>query len=263
MKKPQRRVTAIILPAFFLLIFSAPLFSQTRSLTELFPTINNEQRSAAFSSGGYLYYGKRTESLTLVPRTTDNTAVAKSSLGNNPGFFVEALRVIPRSNTSLTGIYNALGKVRELQGRNYYSETSKKERPLFTDSIRIEGPEKLRSFLPDPPTALSVPYRETFYVRFTDARFGHCYYEISIAASRQGILYKITNFKTVTFGPFPVMRTRTFVAFLYIEQIKEGLAVYCLAGAEASDFVLKYVDVGSAVNKRMDVIIAWMLDGIQ
>ena len=247
-----------------LLFFLCPFFlsSQARPLAGLFPGASTEQRSAAFSDKGYLYYGKRAEDLTLVPQTGDNTRISKFSLGANPGVFVEALRIIPRKNISLVSIYNALERIQDLKGRMYFSHSGKKNLPLFTDATRIESPGKLKNFLPDPPPAASVPYRETFYVRLTDARFGNCFYEISLTSSAQGILYRINNFKTVTYGPISVMKEKTFTALLYIEQVEEGLAVYCLAGAEVSDFIAKYVDIGSALNKRMDVFIAWLLDGI-
>ena len=247
---------------FFLLLSACPLFSQTRLLSELFPTAGIEQLHSAFSSKGYLYYGRQANSLTLNPQTPDNTKISKFSLGSNPGIFIEALRIIPRKNTALLKIYNALERIQDLKGRTYFSYSSRKDLPLFTDSTRIEGPEKTRIFLPDPPPANSVPYRETFYVRLTDSKFGNCYYEISLTSSSHGILYKLNNFKPVTYGPFPVMKEKTFTALLYIEQAEEGLVVYCLAGAEVSDFIIKYVDIGTALNKRMEVFITWLLDGI-
>jgi hypothetical protein len=245
--------------------FSGPpfLFSQIRPFTEVFPSASVEQRHAAFSAEGYLYTGHRTENLTLMPRTGERIRVEKSSLGPNPGFFVEALRIVPRKNISLLRIYNALQKIQGLKGKTYYSETSKRHIPLFPDAVRIEGPKNLRSFLPDPPPAQVLPTGEIFYVRLTDTRFGNCYYEISLTVNQQGILYKISNFKNVTYGPIPVMKEKTFTALLYIEPVEEGLALYCLAGAEVSDFIAKFVDIPSALNKRLDVFIAWLLDGIQ
>ena len=257
----MRRVLLIFGLSFF--VCPLFLFSQTRPLSGLFPGASAEQRNAAFSAKGYLYYGKRAENLTLVPQTGNNIKILKNSLGPNPGIFVEALRIIPRKNTGLLNIYNALERIQDLKGRTYYSHSGKKNMPLFTDATRIESPAKLKTFLPDPLPAVSVPHQETFYVRLTDIRFGNCFYEISLASSSQGILYKINNFKSVTYGPVPVMKEKTFTALLYIEQVEEGLAVYCLAGTEVSDFIAKHVDISSALNKRMDVFIAWLLDGIK
>ena len=264
MKKSIFLLAAFFLPCLLSqsgqsMVFSAPV----RSFLTVFPHASEGQRSNAFSPTGYLYYGRRTENLTLLPRTEESVSVAKSSLGPNPGFFVEALRIVPRRNTALITIYNALEKIQDLKGRTYYSETSKRHIPLFPDAVRIAGPGKLKTFIPDPPPATAMPSYENFYIRLTDSRFGNCYYEVSLLTGRYGILYKITNFRNVTFGPIPVMREKTFTALLYIEPIEEGLALYCLAGAEVSDFIAKYVDIPSALNKRMDVFIAWLLDGIR
>lgn len=239
------------------------LFSQQRHFSELFPAITAEQQKAAFSSERYLYHGNRSENLTLVPKTGTTLGISKSSLGKNPGFFVEALQIVPQKNIPLLRICNALERIQNLKGKTYYSSVSKKYMPLFTDAVRLEEPGKLNSFIPDPPPLGFMPVEKTMYVRVTDVRFGHCYFEISFKSNQQGILYKITNFKALTFGPITVVKEKAMTVLLYIEPIEEGLALYCLAGAEVSDFITKYVDIPSALNKRMEVFIKWLLEGIK
>jgi hypothetical protein len=254
MAKTVLRFIFFLFPAF-------SLCAQLRSFNQVFPTNSGEQRNAAFSAAGYFYSGT-TENITLLPLTGGNIVLTKASLGKNPGFFVEALR-ITSGRTALLRIYNALEKIQDLKGRVYHSATRNRYIPLFENAVRIEGPQKIRSFLPDPAPALVVSPQETMYVRLTDANFGHCYYEISLTSNRQGILCTIRNFKNVSFGPIPVMRANTLTALLYLEPIEEGLAVYCLAGVEVSDFIAKHVDIPSALTKRMDVIIDWILDGLR
>jgi len=251
---------------FAAVLFIAPvfcLFSQQRRFAELYPAINAEQRSSAFSPEGYLYYGDRSENLTLTPQTGKTLAISKASLGQKPGFFVEALRIVPRKNISLLSIFNALEKIRDLKGRTYYSSTSKKNLVLFTDAVRVEGPGKINVFLPDPPPAGSVPSIKTMYTRLTDVRFGNCYFDLTFQSDQQGIKYLITNFRTLTYGPIPVVKERAMIVLIYIEPVEEGLVLYALAGAEVSDFIAKYVDIPTALNKRMEIFIGWLLDGIQ
>jgi len=238
-------------------------FPQQRHFSELFPAITAEQQKAVFSSERYLYYGSRSENLTLVPKTGETLGISKSSLGKKPGFFVEALQIVPQKNVPLVRIFNALEKIQNLKGKTYYSATSKKNLPLFTDAVRLEGPGKLNSFIPDPPPSGFMPVDKTIYVRVTDIRFGNCYFEISFKNNNQGILYKITNFRALTFGPITVVKEKAMTVLLYIEPIEEGLALYCLAGAEVSDFITKYVDIPTALNKRMEVFIKWLLEGIK
>jgi hypothetical protein len=252
-------VKSIFTLFFFFQVIS--VFPQARSISQVFPSCTREQRDAAFSSGGYLYYGNRSENLTLLPRTSETITISKSSLGPKPGFFLEYLQILPRKNVSLLRVYNAVQKIQDLKGRLYFSHTAKRYMPVFTDAVRIEGPGKLKVFLPDPPLAGIISSAETIYARVTDIRFGNCYFEISLTSNRQGILYRITNFRTLTYGPIPVVKERVLNILLYIEPVEEGLAVYCLAGAEVSDFIAKYVDIPTALDKRMSVFVEWLLDG--
>ncbi len=251
---------------FTVIFFTLPvfcLFAQPRHFAEVFPACTAEQRNAAFSTEGYLYYGDKSGNLTLMPKTGETLGISKSSLGKSLGFFVEALRIIPRKNIGLVNIFNALEKIRDLKGRTYYSATSKKNLPLFTDAVRVEGPGKINAFLPDPPPAGSVPAIKNMHARLTDVRFGNCYFEITLQSDQRGILYKINNFKALTYGPIPVVKERVMTVLLYIEPVEEGLALYCLAGAEVSDFIAKHVDIPTALNKRMEIFIQWLLDGIK
>jgi hypothetical protein len=263
MKKMRTRLRILFIAALVVWPALSGRAQELRSYTELFPGITAEQRSSALSSAGYLYSGAARENLTLAPRTGGNITITKTAPGRNPGFFVEALRIIPRRQVSLLKIYNALGQIRALKGKLYHSAGKDRYVPLFEDAVRVEGPRQIRSLLPDPPPASRLPIRETMYVRLTDANFGHCYYTISLSTNLRGILCEIVNFKSVTFGPIPVMRENTFTALLYIEPVQEGLVLYCLAGAEVSNFIAKHVNIPSALNKRLDVIVGWMLDGIR
>ncbi|MDR2073426.1 MAG: hypothetical protein LBP60_08350 [Spirochaetaceae bacterium] len=251
-------------PLVLLLVLNATLYlaAQPRSVRDIFPAIRTTQLNEAFSAGGYLYSGTTSGGLTLNPRTGETLGITKTSLGN-PGFFVEALRIVPRRETSPLQIYNALQHIRSLKEQLYHSATRNRYIPLFPDAVRIEGPNRLRSFLPDPPPAAQAPSRQLMYVRFTDANFGHCYYTILLSTNTQAVLCRINNFKAVSFGPIPVIKENAFVALLYMEPVTEGLVIYCLAGAEVSDFIAKHVNISSALRKRMDVIVAWVLDGLQ
>jgi len=258
----SKAVIKTIIKLFFL--FQVTLvFPQFRTIKQVFPSCTAEQANAALSSDGYLYYGTKSENLTLMPNTSATVTISKSSLGPKPGFFLEYLQVLPGKSVSLLRVYNAMQKIQDLKGRLYFSYTAKRYMPVFTDAIRIEGPGKLKTSLPDPPFAKVVSAKETMYVRVTDARFGNCYFEITHTSDQRGVLYRITNFKALTYGPIPVVKERILNILLYVEPVEEGLAIYCLAGAEVSDFIAKYVDIPTALNKRMSVFVQWVLDGIK
>jgi hypothetical protein len=59
-----------------------------------------------------------------------------------------------------------------------------------------------------------------------------------------------------------VIPERRFIAQLYFEFVNEGLAVYSVVGADASDFVASKMDIPSAIEKRLNVFINWVEKGI-
>jgi hypothetical protein len=161
----------------------------------------------------------------------------------------------------LLDVYNALGNIRALKGRLYHSATRDQDIPLFEDATRIAGAKKT-SPIPDPGPASSIPLSETVYLRIKDVNFGNSYYRGDIHRDTFGLLYRLSNYKNLTYLFIPVIREEKFIAQLYFEPIAEGVLVYSIAGADVSDFVASKIDMPSAIAKRLAVIISWVVDGI-
>jgi hypothetical protein len=238
---------------------SGILGAQMRSFSGIYPSLDQNSRTAALSQEGYSKTVSGPGSLSLLPPGA-NPAVDSGFLGRNPSFTIEAVRLVPQSPPGLLAVYNSLRKIQGLKGRVYHSATKDKFVSLFTDAVRVESPRKTSTTLPDPPPA-STTQSETIYIRLKDANFGNCYYEIKIQPGSRGIFCTLTNFKPLNYGIFPVMKENKFNAFLYVEPVTEGIMVYSAASAEVSDFVSGQIDIPSALRKRLAVIIEWMIDG--
>jgi hypothetical protein len=251
-----------IIPVFAFFVCGFSLFGQIRSFNGVYPGLGADQREQVFSSGGLNFSGRGSEGLHILPLTSGNPEIASRITVKNPSFIVESLRVIPGKNAGLLSVYNALGKIRNLKGRIYHSATKDKDIPLFEDATRIESPKRTNA-VNDPPPAAVVPFSETFYARLKDTNFGNCYYRIALSSNSRSILCDLGNFKTIYYGFFPVMKENNFTALLYVEPVAEGLLVYSVSAAEVSDFVAGKIDIPSALKKRLDVIIDWMIDGIR
>jgi hypothetical protein len=251
--------TAALILSFFLV--GASLFAQQRTVRELFPSLNEKQYIDAFSEDGTTRSGKGNEGLLFMPQTGGNPNILSRVSGKNLSFIVESMRVVPK-RTNLLSVYNALGKIRGLKGKTYHSATRDKVVALFEDATRIESPKKTTA-INDPPPSSYVPALQTIYIRLKDNNFGNCFYTLSFETTQRGILCAMTNFKTISYGIFPVMKEERFIALLYIEPSSEGLVVYSVTGAEVSDFMAKQINMTSALRKRLDVIIDWMIDGIE
>jgi hypothetical protein len=257
-KKMKKMVSALllVLPLF-------PLSGQTRSFDNLFPALDGAQKTQALTAEGLSDVHGGGEGLRLLPFVNSGLSISAPVLDRGPSVLVESIQLIPYSGspTGLLQVYNALGKVRDLSGRVYHSFTKDKYVPLFEDAARIESVQK-RTALPDPQDRPALPASETIYLRLKDANFGTCYYRADITANPQGLLYSLSNAKSLTYGLIPVIRENKFIAQLYIEPISEGLLIYSIAGADVSDFVASMIDIPSAIQKRLEVIIGWLVDGI-
>jgi hypothetical protein len=246
-----------------------PLFAELRSFDALFPWLPPEIKRAAFSASGYFGSAGSASGLTI---TGDSRAPADGGfdprisgavLDKNPGFLIESLLVIPGAPDAVSrlDIYNALGKIRALKGRQYHSETRGKQVPLFEDATRLVS-EKKNNPSPDPPPAPAVPRSETVYIRLRDTNFGNTYYRGDLTLDQYGLLYCLTNNKNLNYLFIPVIKEEQFTAQLYFEPIQEGVLIYSIAGADVSDFISSKIDMPSAISKRLAVIISWVAEGI-
>jgi hypothetical protein len=246
----------------FVVIYCLPLYGQTHSFTDLFPSMDTEKRAAVFSPSGFLTASKNSRELVLCPALPE-TDIAGPVLSKNPRFLIESLLVLPygRTPADLTDVYNALGKIQNLKGRLYHSATRDRDVPLFEDATRLAGERKL-SPIPDTPAVTEAPPGETMYICLRDINFGNSYYRADIAVNQRGLLYRLSNFKALSYLVFPVIGREKFIAQMYIEPLAEGILVYSIAGADVSDFVASQIDIPSAIQKRLEVIIGWVIDGL-
>lgn len=249
----------------FLCSLSVQLFAQPRSFDAVFPGLAADVKASVFSNTGYIKTSEKSKGLIIIGKGSSdiNSQVVSNVLGKNPGYVAEAISVIPvlPGEVNILNIYNALGNIRDLKGRLYPSATRNQEIPLFEDATRIKS-DKQTTAIPDPAPASSVPGSETVYLKLKDVNFGNSFYRAEVALLQNGLRYGMSNFKNITYFLIPVIKEGKFTAQLYFEPIEEGILVYSIAGADVSDFLASKIDMGSAISKRLTVIISWAKDGI-
>jgi hypothetical protein len=240
-----------------------PLFAQTRSFGDIFPGLSPELQSRAFSPDGFIDSTEQVTTYQLIDSPGLDPRIPTGILNGQPSVLVESLMVIPLGERPLTllDVYNALGNIRGLKGRLYHSATRDEDIPLFEDATRIAGVKK-NSPIPDPAPAAVVPSSETMYLRIKDVNFGNSFYRADISLNRFGIVYRLSNYKNLNYLFVPVIKEEKFVAQIYVEPVVEGVLVYSIAGAQVSEFVASKIHMPSAISKRLEVIISWVVDGI-
>jgi hypothetical protein len=257
------RRTVVFLCFFAFISPSAVEAYPLRSFSDIFYGIGEDQKREVFSPGGLIRSVRVNEALQFIPAPGSEIDIHGAIMQIGPTYLAESLLVIPFQGRTLSRLdaYNALGNVRDLQGRLYHSHTRNAEIPLFEEATRIEG-DRRHNPIPDPPPASVLPLSETMFIRLRDVNFGNSYYRGDMTASPHGIFYSLTNTRNLSYILFPVLREGKFNAILYMEPLAEGMLIYSMAGADASDFIANRVDIPSAISKRLAVFIAWISDGL-
>jgi hypothetical protein len=249
---------------FGTLLFLFPAWGQARPFDDIFPYLDRDKKEQVFSEGGVIRSFRSGGSWEFNPSPSSGIDLQSRIMRKGPAYIVESLTVVPYSGRPL-GIldaYNVLGKVRDLKGRLYHSATRNADIPLFEDATRLESSRRTGA-IPDPPAASTLPSPETVYIRLKDVNFGNSYYRADISSDSYGLLYSLTNFKSITYLFFSVMKEEKFNALMYLEPLEEGMLVYSVAGTDVSDFVASKIDISSAVGKRLAVFIDWVAGGIR
>jgi hypothetical protein len=251
----------------FILFLSADIYAETnslRSFSELFPSLGESPKKEAFSGEGTIRSVKKNEVLEFLPAPGSGIDLYGTIMKANPAYLAESLLVIPYQDKVFNKLdaYNALGKISDLKGRLYHSSTRDAYVPLFQEATRLEN-AKSGKVVPDPIVpSRELPNAETLFIRLKDINFGNCYYRTDMSVTPFGLTYKITNTKNITYLLFTVLKEEKFTSILYIEPLIEGMLVYSMAGADASDFISSMIDIPSTISKRLMVFLSWINDNL-
>jgi hypothetical protein len=240
--------------------------SEDLTIEGLFPDTDETILQKA-RNGGYSRSIKAASSTEMAAALTIKPAGAINIDWNRfkgaPVNIIENLLLL-KNNKPVTklDIYNALCKIRTLQGKEYFSSTRGRRTVLFEDASRVAGENNLKK-QNDPPPAASIPSDETIFIMLKDVNFGNCYYRAEIKTHGGGILYSLTNFKNINYLFIPVIKTGNLIIQLYIESLDEGVLIYGLSCIAAANFADKQVDIPSAIQKRLDLIYEWIGSNIK
>ena len=237
--------------------------SPPRSLREVFPSLSDAQRRAAFSSQGLRHTFAQGGQPALVPAAGSGIDILTPVMDREPIQIVESLLVIPRQGRALTKLdaYNAIGRIQNISDHYVFSRPRNAYIPLFEESTRLEDGRRNRP-IPDPPPSAALPASETVHLRLRDAYFGNTYLRGTFSAGERGITYHLTNSAAVRFLVFPVMREERFVTVIYVEPIWEGLLVYSMAGIAIPEFLVPMVNLPFNVDRRLTILTNWLTDGL-
>ena len=235
-----------------------------RSFNELFPSIEEKQKEAAFSDGGLINVLQRGQRAELVPASGSGIDLYSAIMQREHNFLAELLMVVPHRAQVFDKLdaYNALGQVQSLGGRLYFSHTRQELTPLFEEATRIESARRSAP-VPDPQPARILPDSETVFIRLRDVSSGNTFFRADFSTTPYGIIYRLANFRAIRFLLFPIVREENLSATVYMEPLTEGMLIYIVAGADVSNFVAGRIHVPSAIATRGRVFLEWVSDGLR
>jgi hypothetical protein len=253
---------------FFIVVTTFYAFGEDRAFLDLYPNSGSSLLSQALLKDGILEITENNinnDSVKykpkLIPPLETQTIFQKRKLG----FLIESVKLIPiqpkNNNLTVESILYSLQKIQRLKGRLYHSYTKNKDIPLFNNAYRIESLQSQKP-IPDPLSRPTQVQNEEMFLLLDDANFGKSYYKATIYQHDKGLIYTLINIRTLNFGIIPVISEQNLIVSLYIEPLKEGLFIYGIAGAEVPKFISSQVHMPSAIRKRLDVFIDWLVDGL-
>jgi len=248
----------------FGIIFICPIpANPLRSFEDIFPGLQPSHYLKAFCEDGHRYSFKTGETQSVIPDPNSGIDLLSIVMEKTPSDLIEALLVIPyyEEPISLNATYNALGRISDIKNHPYFQRSRNKHIFVFEESSRIES-EKNLNHIPDPPPSLTIPASEDVYIYLKDKYFGSLYGRGSLSTNKLGMFLQVTNFKTVYFFFFPIMKAEKFCAVLYAEPLEEGMLLYGMAAVYIPEFLSSRINIPIAVERRLNILIDWFKAGL-
>jgi len=235
-----------------------------RSLDEIFPGLDDSQKLGVFSGEGFQRSFERQGTQCLIPGPNSGIDLFSVVMEKNPSHFVEALMVVPYNGKpiGIQDAYNALGRIGDIKNHSYFSRGRNMNIYIFEESTRIEGVKSGKP-VPDPLFMNTYPVSEEIFLMLKDKYFGNIYVRGDLSINRYGVTFNVTNFKTIRYFLFPVMRAEKFSAILYIEPLKEGLLIYGMAAVDIPNFIASRINIAASVERRLHIFIEWFKEGLR
>ena len=162
-----------------LLLLSNPLYIIASD--NILDYLSPEERSTLYSEGEisrYFYDKDKPEYLfktIFSDELLNGLSTLDISIGVESLYYLKYSNIVYSNNVTPISIYNTLLSIETMKGIEYYSQTRKKMRTLFTESREIISPDDLKP-VPD-PVIKTIPQILNRYLLQTDKTFGENIYE--------------------------------------------------------------------------------------
>jgi len=163
-----------------------------------------------------------------------------------------------RDSVSPLSIYNTLLSIKTMKGIEYYSQSRKKMRTLFTESYGISNPDDQEP-LAD-PVVETIPSVLNRLLLQTDKTFGENLYETTYRSDKDVIWINMINKTKMKYKFIPMLKPEKMSVNLFIVQIEDGLLFYGITAAETISFFGLEKTKKESFYNRMKAMYNWFSD---
>ncbi len=188
----------------------------------------------------------------------ENISQIDVTIGVESLFFLKYSDLITRENSSMLSIYNTLLSVKTMKGIEYYSQSRKKMRTLYTESYGIKSLENTEPV--DDPVYTTIPGILTRYMLQTDKTFGKNLYKAVYRYDGNTIWINIVNETKMKYSFIPMVGVGKMSVSLFIRAVDDGLLFYGVSTAETSSFLGLAKSKKESFYNRIKAMFTWFSD---
>ncbi|MCD6397954.1 MAG: hypothetical protein J7L71_10485 [Spirochaetaceae bacterium] len=248
----------IITICLYLSILTVP-FAET--LKSIFPDLGEQQLSELNSNGEITRYFFDNETPDFLFDTTFSDQILSDIKKLNLNIGVESVYFLKTDqNVPLLDIYNTLLSISTMKGIDYYSQTRKKYKTLYTGSHVIVGKTDTRE-LPDPVINTLENFKQIF-IEQTDTTFGKNIYKTTYRTDGNLIWLEMTNETPMKYSFIRMVDKENISINLLIKKTDTGIIFYGITSAKTFSFLGIEKKNKESFYNRMKALYNWFINSI-
>ncbi|MCK5673345.1 MAG: hypothetical protein KAH95_08205 [Spirochaetales bacterium] len=183
------------------------------------------------------------------------------TIGVESLFLLKYSDLIIKDNTSMLSVYNTLLSVKTMKGIEYYSQSRKKMRTLYTESFAVKDMDSTDPI--DDPVYKTIPAILNRYLLQTDKTFGKNLYKAVYKYDGSTIWINIVNETKMKYSFIPMVNKGNMSVSLFVTAIDDGLLFYGVSTAETSTFLGLAKSKKESFYNRIKAMFTWFEDQLE
>ena len=244
------------------LCLSVLSYSFTETLQSILPNLNEQQISELNGKGEITRYFFDGETPSFLFDSAYSSQILSDINKLNINIGVESVYFLKTDkNISLLDIYNTLLSISTMKGIDYYSQTRKKYRTLYTNSHVIADKTNTKQ-IPDPKIS-TLENLKQIYIEQTDTTFGKNIYKTTYRTDGNLIWLEMTNETPMKYAIIRMVDKENIAINLLIKKTDTGIIFYGITSAKTFSFLGIEKKNKESFYNRMKALYTWFSNSIK